>query len=90
MSAISVRVAYSVVVLPLPVGPAHRTMPNGARTKAEYVSAASFGMPSSLRRSTERVRSSSRMTHFSPQMVATVATLTSTSLPSISVRNWPS
>ena len=30
------------------------------------------------------------MTHFSPQIVATVATRTSTSLPSISVRNWPS
>ena len=28
-SAISVRVAYSVVVLPLPVGPAHSTMPKG-------------------------------------------------------------
>ena len=34
-SAISVRVAYSVVVLPLPVGPAQSTMPKGARTKAE-------------------------------------------------------
>ena len=34
-SLISVRVAYSVVVLPLPVGPAHNTMPNGARTSAE-------------------------------------------------------
>ena len=30
------------------------------------------------------------MTHFSPQIVATVATRTSTSLPSISVRSWPS
>ena len=34
----------------------------------------------------DRVLSRSRMTHFSPQIVATVATRTSTSLPSISVR----
>ena len=30
------------------------------------------------------------MTHFSPQMVATVATRTSVSFPSIFVVNWPS
>ena len=30
------------------------------------------------------------MTHFSPQMVASVETRTSTSRPSMSVRSWPS
>ena len=54
------------------------------------MSAAILGMPSSLRWRTERVLSRIRMTHFSPQIVATVATRTSTSLPSISVRNCPS
>ncbi len=48
------------------------------------------GMPRSARRITERVRSRSRITHFSPQIVASVATRTSTSRPSISVRSWPS
>ena len=37
-SLTSLRVAYSVVVFPLPVGPAHSTMPEGARTSFEYVS----------------------------------------------------
>ena len=34
-SATSLRVAYSVVVLPLPVGPAQSTIPKGARTSLE-------------------------------------------------------
>jgi hypothetical protein len=32
----SLNVAYKVVVLPLPVGPAHSTIPNGERTSFEY------------------------------------------------------
>ena len=47
-------------------------------------------MPRSLRRSTERFLSRIRKTHFSPQMVATVATRTSVSFPSMVVVNWPS
>ena len=82
-SLTSESVAYRVVVLPLPVGPAHNTMPKGARTSLEYVSWVSTGMPRSLRRSTERFLSRIRMTHFSPQMVATVATRTSVSFPSM-------
>ena len=50
-------------------------------------------MPSSSRRRTERFLSRIRITHFSPQMVATVATRTSVPLPSTSVGElsvlWP-
>ena len=49
-----------------------------------------MGMPRSLRRRTERVLSRIRMTQFSPMMVATVATRTSTSLPSMLMVSWPS
>ena len=42
---ISASVAYNVVVLPLPVGPAQITMPNGERTRSEKISCVSVGMP---------------------------------------------
>ena len=43
---ISASEPYSVVVLPLPVGPAQITMPYGARSSAVYFSTMSGGMPS--------------------------------------------
>ena len=53
-------------------------MPKGARNIAEKRSWVSAGMPSSSSFRSDRLLSSSRSTHFSPQMVATVDTRTST------------
>ena len=86
----SLKVAYSVVVLPLPVGPAQSTMPKGERTNLEYVACVSRGIPRSPNLKTDRVLSRIRMTQFSPMIVDTVATRTSTSLPSMLVVSCPS
>ena len=56
---ISSSVAYSVVVLPAPVGPAQITMPYGACTIREYVLYVSRGMPSSCRPTIDLLLSSS-------------------------------
>ena len=89
-SSISLRVAYRVVVLPLPVGPAHSTMPNGERTIRSYWVCVSPGMPSWASLYSDLLLSRTRMTHFSPKTVAIVETRTSIPRPSTSVANWPS
>ena len=80
-----------MVVLPLPVGPAHSTMPNGAsddlRDRSRGCRRACRGRRGAAPSGSCR---GSACTHFSPQMVAAVATRTSMSLPSISVVSWPS
>ena len=79
-----------MVVLPLPVGPAHSTMPNGARMSLEYISWVSGGMPRSPRRRTDRFLS--RIAHdavLAPDGGA-VETRTSVLAPSISVVSCPS
>ena len=87
---ISLSAAYSVVVLPLPVGPAQMTMPNGERISCENRARVSAGMPSRGSWSSERLLSRSRSTAFSPQMVAVVATRTSRERSSTVASNWPS
>ena len=84
---ISSRVAYSVVVLPAPVGPAQMTMPNGAWTSLEYVLYVSAGIPSWPRLTIDFDLSSRRMTIFSPNTVATDDTRTSIWRPSTLVEN---
>ena len=79
-----------MVVFPLPVGPLTITMPNGDCTMREYRSLSAGDMPSSLSRKSERVRSSSRITVFSPQIVEVVETRTSRWRPSMFISSWPS
>ena len=89
-SSISVSEAYRVVVLPLPVGPAHSTIPNGARMSRVNTSWVSVGMPRSSMRNTDRLLSRTRRTQLSPQIVATVDTRMSISRPSTTMVICPS
>ena len=89
-SLISLRVAYSVVVLPDPVGPVHSTMPSGALATPRNGSTTSLRMPRSRRLIRLRVVSSSRSTTFSPWMVPTMEARMSMGRPSTDAWNWPS
>ena len=89
-SLISLSAAYSVVVFPLPVGPAQITMPYGDPMSSENSVRVSRGMPSRSSWSNDRLLSRRRSTAFSPQIVAIVATRTSSGRPSTIASNWPS
>ena len=78
--------AYSVVVLPDPVGPVTSTMPCGSRISLSIAAIVGSLMPSAARSSCAESRSSSRSTTRSPDPVGSVDIRTSTCLsPSFSV-----
>ncbi len=87
---ISDRQAYSVVVLPEPVGPVTSRMPCGRLMMPRTTSSMSAGMPMSPSPSSTELRSSKRIVMRSPVAVGTVATRMSTSLPAILRRMRPS
>src|SRR5262249_27729881 len=81
MTLSSLRAEYSVVVLPAPVGPVTRMMPLGLAISWRNSASISPGMPTLLRSSDTTVRSSTRMTTLSPNMVGRMLTRKSTGLP---------
>ena len=81
ISLSSLRAAYSVVVLPEPVGPVTRMMPLGFMITSIQLASVSSGMPSLLRSSWTTERSRIRSTTLSPNMVGRVETRMSTLLP---------
>ena len=74
-------VAYSVVVLPLPVGPVTRMMPCGRAVSSAQRSASRAPKPSASTLLTTVSGSKMRITIFSPKAVGSVARRISTSPP---------
>ena len=71
---------YSVLVLPLPVGPVTSTMPHGRRIAASNLTSDSDSNPSFVMSSISLSLSSRRMTIFSPKSVGRHETRKSISL----------
>ena len=86
----SVSAAYSVVVLPLPVGPVTSTMPNGRAIASRSVAISPASKPSESKSSCTSWRSRMRSTALSPCIVGDVATRKSMSLPCTETRMRPS
>ena len=74
----SLSAAYSVVVLPLPVGPVTITMPLGFVIRPRTVSRSSSRRPTRSSESWTLERSRTRITTLSPNMVGSTATRRST------------
>ena len=86
----SFSAAYSVVVLPLPVGPVTRTIPLTRLTIVRKRSVMLCGMPSFSRSRSPLSRLSRRMTTDSPSCVGIVDMRTSTALSRTSTLKRPS
>ena len=82
--------AYSVVVLPLPVGPVTKIIPNGLSINTLKSSSSFLGRPSSFRLNIMLPLSKILKTTFSPPTVGNEATLRSNSFPSLFTAIWPS
>ena len=82
--------AYSVVVLPQPVGPVTRIIPFGVVISFCHASSTSLRNPNSPRPTRMFLSSSKRMTIFSPFGVGTVETRRSNGRPRIVARILPS
>ncbi len=74
-------IEYSVVVLPLPVGPVSTKMPSGLASIRLSFAMTDFGNPMCSRLIIDFSRSSTRRTMFSPQMVGCDETRKSTGRP---------
>ncbi len=81
--------AYMVLVLPEPVGPAIKTMPQGEWISFIHCSNIS-GIKPTLSSVSSMSLSSTRSTAISPWTVLMVATRKSISRPSTLIENWPS
>ena len=77
----ALRLAYSVVVLPEPVGPVLSRIPLGRDRQARRACSTSAGIPRLLRSSKFACLSSTRITTRSPWMPGNVETRISTSRP---------
>ena len=80
-SLISFKAAYSVVVLPDPVGPVTSTMPCGSEISSWNLFSTSGGMPTVRRSNFMRSLSNSRITTPSPWSMGMIETRTSISRP---------
>ncbi len=89
-SLIALRAAYSVVVLPLPVGPVTSRMPCGIEISSRNFDSTASGMPTVLRSNFIRSLSKSRRTTPSPYSMGMIETRTSISRPETLILIRPS